>query len=450
MDDFPPRSLEQTTRAENPTRRRSLLRRLAPFLLVLLLLGLAGWWLTPSPTSGPSGGRFAQGGPTPVGVALARTGDMPVTLNGLGTVTSLATVTVKSQISGYITQIAFTEGKDVKEGDFIVQIDPRPYQVALEQAQGALARDQALLANAKVDVARYETLFKQDSIAEQQVATQRALVAQDEGTVKTDQAQIDSARLSLAYCHLTAPVSGRLGLRQVDIGNYVTPGDSSGIVVITQIKPITVEFPVPEDSVPDIVKQIHAGKTLAVTAYDRSHTTKLAVGTLLSIDSQIDTSTGTLKIRASFPNDDESLFPNQFVNVDLLLDTLTGVTLVPQSAVQRGAPGTFVYVVKRDDSTVGVRKVTLGPGNATDVAIAKGLAPGETVVVDGADRLKDGAKVLLPAADPNAPPPADGQTHHRGNGQWQGQHGDGQGGGRQRNGHGDGSGGAPQSPAPQQ
>jgi multidrug efflux system membrane fusion protein len=434
MNDMPPRplqpgNLDAITAAPAP--KRSWLRRMVPFLLVLLILGLVGWWLTPSGNSVPGGGRFAQGGPVPVGTASARTGEMPITLNGLGTVTSLATVTVKSQISGYLTKIAFTEGQDVKTGDFLAEIDPRPYQVALEQAEGALARDQALLANAKVDLARYQTLHDEDSIAEQQLATQRALVLQDEGTVKTDQGQVDNAKLNLAYCHIVSPVNGRVGLRQVDLGNYVSPGDASGLVIIAQLKPITVVFTLPEDSIPSVVAQLHKGATLPVAAFDRSHTTKLATGTVLSLDNQIDTTTGTLKVKASFANDDESLFPNQFVNVDLLLNTETGVTLVPQSAVQRGAPGTYVYVVKPEDSTVAVQKVKLGPGNATDVVIDKGLEAGQTVVIDGTDRLKDGAKIILPTASDATAPAATGQ-HHRGNGQGGSGQGEHAGGNRQK------------------
>jgi multidrug efflux system membrane fusion protein len=392
--------------------------RIAGLLGVLLAMGLVAWWLTRSGTGGPPGGRFSQNGPMPVVAAVAKTGDMAITLTGLGTVTPLATVTVKSQISGRITQIAFKEGDTVKEGDFLLQIDPRPYQVALEQAEGALARDQALLANAKVDLARYQTLVAQDSIAEQQLATQRALVLQDEGTVKADQGQVDAARLNLVYCNITASIGGRLGLRQVDLGNYVTPGDASGIVVITQLQPITIVFTLPEDTIPDLTRQLRRGATLAVTAFDRSHTVKLATGTVLSIDNQVDTSTGTLRVKASFANGDETLFPNQFVNVDLLLDTRHDVTLVPQAAVQRGSPGTYLYVVDTAAGTVAVRPVTLGPGDATNVAIAKGLAVGETVVVDGADRLKEGAAVTLPAgnAAPGGAAPAQTPGRWRGHG----------------------------------
>jgi multidrug efflux system membrane fusion protein len=369
--------------------------RWAVIVAALVLLALLAWLLTPSKAArAPPGGRFAMGGPMPVVVASAHTGDMPITLIGLGTVTPLATVTVQSQISGQIMRIAFKEGQAVKAGDPLIQIDPRPYQVTLEQAEGALSRDQALLANARVDLDRYQTLFSQDSIAEQQLATQKSLVAQYQGNVRTDQGQIDAAKLNLTYCHIVSPIAGRVGLQQVTVGNYVTPAEPSGLVVVTRLQPITVVFPLPEDDIPPLLKQMRAGAILPVTAWDRTNTQQLATGTLQSIDSQIDTTTGTIRLKAIFPNDDQSLFPQQFVNVVLLLDTLHGATLIPQSGVERGAPGTYVYVVNADQ-TVGVRKVTLGPGDATNITVTQGLAPGETIVVDGADKLKDGAKVLV-------------------------------------------------------
>jgi multidrug efflux system membrane fusion protein len=368
-------------------------RRVLVIVAVLLTFVLVAWLLTPRSTRPPAG-RFAGGGPMPILAATAHSGDMPITLIGLGTVTPLATVTVQSQISGQIMHIFFNEGQTVRKGDPLIQIDPRPYQVALEQAQGALARDKALLANARVDLERYQTLFAQDSIAEQQLATQKSLVAQDEGAVKTDQGQIDAAKLNLTYSHIVSPIDGRVGLQQVNVGNYVTANAPNGLVVITQLKPISVVFTLPEDEIPPLLQQLHAGATLPVTAYDRSDTHQLASGALQSIDSQIDVTTGTIRLKAIFPNDDESLFPQQFVNVVLLLNTLHGATLIPQAGVQRGAPGTYVYVVNADQ-TVSVRKVTLGPGDATNLSITEGLKPGEKVVVDGADKLKDGAKVLL-------------------------------------------------------
>jgi len=403
--------------------------RWALILAVLLAFVLLAWLLTPGKSArSAAAGRFAAGGPMPVVAAQAHSGDMPITLIGLGTVTPIATVTVQSQISGQIMKIAFKEGQTVKEGDPLIQIDPRPYQVALEQAEGALARDKALLANARVDLERYQTLFAQDSIAEQQLATQKSLVAQDMGNVTTDQGQIDAAKLNLTYCHIVSPITGRVGLQQVNVGNYVTPAEPNGLVVVTQLKPITVLFTLPEDDIPPLLKQMHAGVALPVTAWDRTNTTQLATGTLQSIDSQIDTTTGTIRLKAIFPNADESLFPQQFVNVVLLLDTLKGATLIPQAGVQRGAPGTYVYVVNAADQTVSVRKVTLGPGDATNISITQGLNLGESVVIDGADKLKDGAKVLLrqaggaSGASGGAGSGAAGGAQKAGQHQGQGQH----------------------------
>jgi multidrug efflux system membrane fusion protein len=386
-------------------------RQLLLIVAVLVAMALIAWLVTPKGTRAPTG-RFGATGPMPVVAAPVRTGDMPIVLNGLGAVTPIATVTVQSQISGQITQIPFKEGQTVKPGDPLILIDPRPYQVALEQAEGALVRDKALLANARVDLARYETLFKQDSVAEQTLATQKSLVVQDEGNVKTDQGQIDAAKLNLVYCHIVSPISGRVGLQQINLGNYVTPAEPNGLVVVTQLKPITVVFTLAEDQIPALQAQLHAGKTLPVTAYDRSHTTQLATGTLQTIDNQIDSTTGTVKLKAIFSNDDETLFPNQFVNIALLLNTLHNATLIPQAGVQRGAPGTYVYVVDSQQA-VSVRKVALGPGDATNVVITNGLKPGEIVVTDGADKLKDGAKVLVRQSRPNNAAAAPAQHHHR-------------------------------------
>ncbi|HSY05846.1 MAG TPA: MdtA/MuxA family multidrug efflux RND transporter periplasmic adaptor subunit [Steroidobacteraceae bacterium] len=398
-------------------------RRVLVVIAVLLAFALLAWLLTPKGSKAPSGGRFAGGGPMPVVTATVRSGDMPITLVGLGAVTPLATVTVQSQISGQIMHISFKEGQTVKAGDPLILIDPRPYQVALEQAEGALAKDRALLANARIDLARYQTLWSQDSIAEQQLATQKSLVAQDEGNVKTDQGQIDAARLNLTYCHIVSPIGGRVGLQQVNVGNYVTPNAPNGLVVITQLQPISVVFTLPEDQIPPLLAQLHAGRTLPTTAWDRGNTHQLASGTLQSVDSQIDPTTGTIRLKALFANTDESLFPQQFVNTVLLLDTLHGATLAPQAAIQRGAPGTYVYVVNTNQ-TVSVDKVTLGPGDSTNISITQGLKPGEIVVVDGADKLKDGAKVLVrqpratatsaaPAANTSAAQSAQRQSGHR-------------------------------------
>ena len=340
--------------------RRSWLR-VALWLLVLAAIVAAAVIYLPRlahrESPGP-GGRAMSGGPIPVGVATAQKGDMPVTLNELGTVTPLAVVTVKTQINGYLMSVAFSEGQHVKKGDFLAQVDPRPYQVALEQAQAQLAKDQATLNNAELDLKRYNTLVAQNSIATQTRDTQVATVGQDRAQIMLDQAQINTQKLNLTYAHIISPLTGRVGLRQVDPGNYVQTSDPNGIVVVTQLQPISVIFTVPEDNLPEVLKQYHAGATMQVTAFDRTGTTQLAVGRLDTIDNQIDPTTGTVKLRAIFDNPDESLFPNQFVNVKLFVNTLHNVVLMPISAIQRGAPGTFVYQVKPNDTV----------GSATDQA----------------------------------------------------------------------------------
>jgi multidrug efflux system membrane fusion protein len=378
--------------------RRSRLRPLLWLLLILAIVGAGLWYLPRPETQQKNAGRSQAGAPIPVGVAPVAKGDIPVTLSQLGTVTPLATVTIKTQINGYLTEVAFQEGQMVKKGDFLAQIDPRPYQVALEQGEAQLAKDQALLQNARVDLQRYNTLIAENSIARQTRDTQVSLVAQYEATVKSDQAQIDAQKLNLTYCHIISPVTGRVGLRQVDAGNYVQTSDPNGIVVVTQLQPISVIFTLPEDNLSEVFKRWHAGAVLPVTAYDRSGAVELDKGTLNTIDNQIDTTTGTVKLRAMFNNEQWVLFPNQFVNVQLVVNTLHNVDIVPSVAIQRGAPGTFVYVVK-PDRTVAVEKVKLGPNDGQHVAILSGLEPGESVVVDGTDRLRDGAKVTLASAD---------------------------------------------------
>ena len=330
----------------------------------------------------------------PVIAATARARDIPINLNALGTVTALATVTVKSQLGGYLTEVAFTEGQMVKRGDFLAQIDPRPYQIALDQAQGALARDQAQLGNAKIDYDRYKKLSSQDSISRQQVDSQQSLVQQYQGTIVSDQAQIESAKLNLDYCHITAPVTGRIGLRQVDPGNYVQSGGATSLAVITQLQPISVVFTITEDDIPMVQRRMQAGANLPVTVFDRSHSTELATGTLTTIDNEIDTGTGTVKLRAQFDNADQALFPNQFVNVTLQVDVQHHDVVVPMAAVQHGPAGPFVYLVKPDGSA-GQQPVQVGPSSGDNVAILSGLAPDDEVVVDGVDQLRDGSKVVV-------------------------------------------------------
>lgn len=387
--------------------------------LAVVVIGGLLWWHPWNRTSAvqPGAGSAAQGAsgagghrgrggpaamanvPQPVQVATATQGEMPIVLSALGTVTPLANVTVKTQLSGYLQSVSFQEGQIVKKGDLLAQIDPRPYQVSLENAEGTFARDSALLATARLDLKRYQTLLSQDSIASQTVDTQKSLVKQYEGAVKTDQAAIDSAKLNLTYARITAPVSGRVGLRQVDPGNYVTPGDSTGIVVITQLQPMSVIFTTSEDNLPQILKQVNAGQKLSVTAYNRNNTVPLETGSLATLDNQIDTSTGTVKLRANFDNKEGMLFPNQFVNTRLLVDVMRDATIVPTSAVLTGSIGQFVYVVK-PDNTVTVRKVKPGPVDGERTSIVSGIALGERVVTDGSDRLREGAKISIPADKP--------------------------------------------------
>jgi multidrug efflux system membrane fusion protein len=342
-----------------------------------------------NPAGGAPGRNF---GAVPVVAVPAVKGDIGVYFPGLGTVTPIHTVSVKSQIAGYLMQVLYKEGQLVNKGDPLAEIDPRPYQVMLENAEAGLLRDQANLDNAKVDLQRYQTLVPLRAVPEQQLATQEALVKSTEGVVKTDQAQIDTAKLDLVYCHITAPITGRVGLRLVDPGNYVTPTDATGLVVITQIEPISVIFPLPEDQLPAIMERQRAGARLRVDAYDREMTKRIAQGWLETIDNQIDPTTGTFKLRANFENRDGALFPNQFVNARLLVEEKNGVTLIPTAAVQRNSQRTYVFLVK-PDSTVTVTTITLGTTEGDESEVTSGLKPGDEAVMTGVDRLQEGTKV---------------------------------------------------------
>ncbi|HUP29545.1 MAG TPA: MdtA/MuxA family multidrug efflux RND transporter periplasmic adaptor subunit [Usitatibacter sp.] len=343
---------------------------------------------------GSKGGRFGggAGGVQPVQAVAAKPGDINILQTALGTATALKTVTVKPRVDGQLKEVLFTEGQLVKEGDVLAQIDPVPLQVALAQAEGTLARDAAQLNNARLDLERYRTLLTQDSIAAQQVDSQAATVRQLEGTVKVGQAQVDNAKLQLSYTRITAPISGRLGLKQVDAGNQVRGSDVNGIAVITQVDPMGVVFTIPQDNLPRVLARLRTGDKPAVEAWDREQKNLLSRGTLISTDNQIDVTTGTVKLKAQFSNAENKLFPNQFVNVRMVVDTRKGVIVVPTAAVQRGAQGSVVYVVK-DDSTVSLRPVVTGPAEGTLTMIESGLQAGERVITDGVDRIREGAKV---------------------------------------------------------
>jgi membrane fusion protein, multidrug efflux system len=387
-------------------------------LIIVIALGLGfyqvfRWLHGPQPST-----RFQAGAAQSVGAATIGLGNIRVLVNALGTVTPLATVTVETQIDGQLTQVAFTEGQTVQKDDFLAQIDQRPYEILKAQYEGQLAHDQGLLGQAQMDLKRYQTLAQQNSIARQQAEDQVFIVQQYEGSVKQDQAQVDAETLNIAYCHIVSPVTGRVGLRLVDPGNYVQTANASGIAVVTQLQPITVIFSIPEDDLPEVVPQLNAGTTLQVTAFDRANVKRLATGQVSALDNQIDTTTGTVKVRAQFDNSDDALFPNQFVNAQLLVRTLQNVVTVPTAAIQLGAPGSssttgaagsYVYLLNAD-STVSVRQISVGPTDGGFAAVNSGLSAGDRVVVDGTDRLRDGLRVNVSTLDgkPAAASPATG------------------------------------------
>lgn len=389
------------------TKSRSRLRIwIGLIVIAFLALGIyeTARWVK---TATPSAGRYPQGALQTVGASTVTLGNVRLIVNALGTVTPIATVTVQTQINGTLTEVGFTEGQFVKKGDFLAQIDQRPYEYLKEQYEGQLAHDQGLLAQAQMDLKRYETLAQQNSIARQQSEDQVYIVQQYAGSVKQDQGLVDAQALNIAYCRIVSPTTGRVGLRLVDPGNYVQTSNSTGLAVITQLQPITVIFPIPEDELPGIMPQINAGTPLTVTAYDRANLRELATGKVIAVDSQIDTTTGTVKVRAQFDNTDNALFPNQFVNARLLVQTLKNVVTVPTSAIQRGAPGAYVYVINADN-TVSVRQIATAVVDNNITEVRSGLSAGERVVIDGTDRLRDGLKVIV--ATENGQPAATGRA----------------------------------------
>ena len=400
-------SSDQTSR---PSKRP---RHAWPWLL--LLVAVAGGFLVFFYGHGRAERSAAIGPPPPPAISVvtstARKGNIGVYVNALGSVTPLSTVTIRSRVDGQLMSVNYREGQLVREGDLLAEIDPRPFQTQLTQAEGQLERDQALLNNAVVDLERYKTAYSKNAVPKQQLDTQTALVHQYEGTVKNDEGLVANAKLQLDYCRITAPTSGRVGLRLVDPGNIVHATDTNGMLVITQLQPMTVVFSVAEDYLPHIQEQLRRGHHLSVEAFDRTQQKKLANGSLQSLDNQIDTTTGTLKLKAIFPNKDNSLFPNQFVNVRLLVATQRGATLIPSAAIQRNADSAFVYLVK-PDQTVAMQNVSVGTTDG-EVTAVEGLQPGDTIAVDGLDKLQSGAKVIVRQAPPEPPElkPSDGRTN---------------------------------------
>lgn len=416
--DTPPEmepSEQRTDKRAHPL--ASLIRRRWIWALIIICIAAAAFKIFLMQTATPAGARAkvqndAQR-PTPVTAVAAKKADIDVYLNGLGTVIPVYTVAVRSQVGGQLLRVHYKEGQVVKQGELLAEIDPRPFQVQLMQAEGQLARDEALLKNAEGDLARYRQLLAQDSIAEQQVTTQESQVQQYRGAVKTDRGQIANATLQITYSRVVAPVSGRVGLRQVDPGNMVQPNDANGLAVITQLQPITVVFSIPQENLPTVLKRLRTGTSPTVYAYGQDGKVLLATGRLHAVDNQIDTTTGTIKIKAMFENKDNGLFPNQFVNVRMKVGTVNDATVITTSATQRGSIGAFVYVVNPDRS-VTVRAVQLGPTEGDDVAVTTGLSPGELVVTVGGDKLREGTKVEIAGGEgAGAPgqgkkPPRDG------------------------------------------
>ena len=413
-----PRAHGATTAA--PSKRRWWL-----WVLVLGVIAFGVWYYVnsrnasqaataPGAAAKGKGGSGAGGFVVPVVVSTAQRGDLPVYFSGLGTVTAFNTVTVRSRVDGQLVSVAFKEGQFVHQGDLLAQIDPRPFQVQLEQALGQLAKDQAQRKDAEVNFERFKLLFKEGVIPQQQLDTQGALVGQVDGAITSDQSQIDNAKLQLTYSRITAPISGRIGLRLVDAGNIVHASDTNGLLVITQLQPIAVIFSLPQDQLPQVNAKLHSGVQLAVDAYDRDDTAKIASGKLETIDNQIDITTGTYKLKSVFTNADNALFPNQFVNVHLLVDTKHNLTIVPAAAIQRGPQGTYVYAAD-SDNTAKIRIVTIAQTTGDSVGLSSGLNSGDRVVIDGLDKLQDGTKINpspstgANAAGRSSAPPSAGQ-----------------------------------------
>jgi multidrug efflux system membrane fusion protein len=400
--------MSQDIRQEFPqftSRRRAFMLPATLLALAIAAGGIYSQYSTKAPDakSGFGGSKRGHDDDTPPAVAIETVGqaDFLVYLDGLGTVTALRTVTVKPRVDGELIKVSFTEGQMVKEGDLLAEIDPRPFQVQLQQAEGQLMRDEALLKNARLDHERYLTLLEQDSISAQQTVTQEAQVKQYLGVVEMDKAQVNNAKLQLSYAKVTAPIPGRVGLRQIDQGNIVHANDTNGLVVITQLQPITVVFTLPEDKVQAVMQRWRANEPVSVEAYDRAGKIKLAEGKLLAFDNQIDSTTGTLKLKAQFDNNERTLFANQFVNIRMHLDTLKDATLVSSAAIQHDTQGAFVYVVD-PQKTVQVRRVTLGPTEADKAVVLSNLSANETVIVEGIDRLREGGRVDIAQKDGQA------------------------------------------------